>query len=290
MSVRIITESICDVDLETAEKWKLELLPVRIRIGEEDYTDGVDLSASAFYEKMVEVDELPKTSQITPYQYSQAIQEAVSAGDDALVITISQKLSGCWRNACLSAEEYEGHVRVVDSGTASIGQYILCQEACRLRDEGKSLNEIADLLEEEKKNIHVIALMETLDYLSKGGRISKTAALAGKMLGIKPVIEIRSGEVRVLGKARGSKSGANMLIREILNSGGIDFDKPLVSAYTGLSDVKLRKYIHDSAPLYAGHFTEEELPSAIIGSAVGVYAGPGAIGFAYFAKNRKSAE
>ena len=283
MSIRIITESSCDITKEEAEKLGVEVLPIMIRMQERDYQDGVDIDAKKFYEMMIENTELPKTSQITLYQYESAIADAAAAGDEVLIITLSSKLSGCNRNANLASQDAPCKVRVVDTFSASLGQGIAVRLACRYRDEGMSLDSLADKLEQEYKKIHVIALLDTLEYLSKGGRISKTAAFAGKMLSIKPVITFKDGEVHVLGKARGSRSGRNMLLKEVLDT-GIDFTKPLTCAYSGFDQTLLKKYIEDSLPLYKNHYTAETLPVSQLGPTIGVYSGPGCIGFAWFGK------
>ena len=130
--------------------------------------------------------------------------------------------------------------------------------ACRLRDAGVSAAGIAEALDQKKKDVRVLALLDTLEYLKRGGRISKTAALAGNLLSIKPVITIADGEVAVLGKARGSKNGCNMLREEIAKCNGIDFSMPLCLGYTGLEDSLLQKYIEDNTDLWKSYV--EELP------------------------------
>ena len=141
---------------------------------------------------------------------------------------------------------------------------------------------IVEQLEKEKKNIRVVALLDTLEYLKKGGRISKTVAFAGNVLSIKPVIAIQNGEVAILGKARGSKQGNNILVEQIKSAGGIDFEKPLFLGYTGLSDALIQKYITDSETLWKNGVNS--LSVATIGGTIGTHAGPGAIAVAFFAK------
>ena len=168
----------------------------------------------------------------------------------------------------------------MDSENASIGQRALVEYALRLKDEGLSREDIVERLERDKARIRLIALLDTLEYLKKGGRISKTAALAGSLLSIKPVIAIQGGEVAVLGKARGSRQGNNLLAEQIRHVGGIDFEKPFVLGYTGLSDAVLQKYIVDNEALWKG--AVEALDTASVGGAIGTHIGPGAIGVAFF--------
>ena len=127
-----------------------------------------------------------------------------------------------------------------------------------------------------------MAMVDTLEYLYKGGRLSKTSAIVGGMLSIKPVLTVKDGEIVVLGKAHGSKQGNNLLVTEIEKAGGVDFDKPLLLGYTGLTDVLLQKYITDSERLWKDG--TEELRYTPIGSAIGTHAGPGAVAVAFFKK------
>ena len=191
-----------------------------------------------------------------------------------------RSLSGTWQSAKIAAEKYADTVRVIDSENASIGERTLVEYALRLKDSGFAYEEIADRLEADKVRIRLVALLDTLEYLKKGGRISKTAAIAGSLLSIKPVIAIQNGEVAVLGKARGSKQGNNLLAEQIRQVGGIDFEKPFVLGYTGMSDAVLQKYIADNEALWKGFVDRPE--AASVGGTIGTHIGPGAIGAAFF--------
>lgn len=280
MGIRIITDSASDMIRENIKNF--EFIPLTVSFGEVEYQDGINLSHEEFYEKLVESDELPHTSQATPFVFEEAYKRAVANGDDAVVITMSAKLSGTWQSAVVAAEAYEGKVFVVDSENVTVGQHALVEYAIRLRDQGMSAGEIAAKLEEAKKRIRLVALLDTLEYLKKGGRISKAVAFAGGLLSIKPVIAIVDGEVEILGKARGSRQGNNLLGQEIEKAGGIDFSMPHFLGYTGLSDALLQKYIHDSEAIWKGEL--EELKITSVGGAIGTHAGPGAIAVAFFAR------
>ena len=283
MSIRIITDSASDISQFEAQKLGITVLPLKTLFGTEEYLDGVNLSHEEFYHKLIESDILPTTSQIPPYDYEEAFRAAVENGDDVVCITLSSKLSGCYQSAMIAAEEFPGRVMVVDSLNVAIGERCLIELALQARDTGKTSAQIAALLNEEKHNIHLVALLDTLEYLKKGGRISSTVALAGTLLNIKPVIAVEDGEVAILGKARGSKNGGNMLMTQVEQAGGIDFSKPFSLAYTGLSDALLNKYIEDSATLYKNK--TDYLPVYTIGSTIGTHVGPGAIAVAFFGNN-----
>ena len=279
MSVRIIVDSTTDLPEQTARR--VTVVPLTIHFGEQQYVSGVDIDARKFYEMLVEGDVLPTTSQPTPYAFTQVFQEAVDAGDTVVCITVSSKLSGTYQSACIAAADFPGKVFVVDSLTVAIGGGILTEYALSLTDKGMDAEEIAWRLMQKREKVRLLALLDTLEYLKKGGRISSAVAFAGGLLNIKPVIAVADGEVKMLGKARGSKQGNNLLVQEIDKAGGVDFEKPLLLGYTGLSDALLQKYIVDSAALWQGKV--EQLPVSIVGSVVGTHAGPGAVAVAFFA-------
>lgn len=280
MSVRIIIDSTADVAANLRARFTI--LPLTLRFGEEEYKDGVDITSQEFYEKLVESDVMPSTSQATPYQFTEVFREAVDAGDTVVALTISSRLSGTWQSAMMAAEDFSGKVFVVDSRSVAIGSGILAEYALELVDQGLEAKEIADRLTVERENVHLLAMVNTLEYLKRGGRVSKSVAFAGELLSIKPVIAIRDGEVSIIGKARGSRAANNLLVKEIENAGGVDFFKPVMLGYTGMSDAMLQKYIRDSAALWEGHL--EELRTTIVGSVIGTHAGPGAVAVAFFCR------
>lgn len=278
MAVKIITDSASDISQAEAKQWGIQVLPLRTIFGQEEFLDGVTIDHQQFFQKLIESDTLPTTSQLSPFQYEEPFRQAAEAGDEVLCVTLSSRLSGCYQSASIAAEGLP--VTLVDSLNVCIGQRILVELAVRLRDQGRSAREIGAVLEEERKHIRLVALLDTLEYLKKGGRISPAVALAGALLSIKPVISVENGEIAILGKARGSKNGSNMLMTLVEKSGGINFDKPCCLAYSGLSDALLQKYIADSERLYSGK--TEHLPVCSIGSTIGTHAGPGAIAAAFF--------
>ncbi len=280
MSIHIITDSASDVIY--AGENHLTVLPMTITFGETEYQDGVTLSHREFYEKLIESDKLPVTSQIPPFRFEEAIKAAAAGGDSVIVITMSGKLSGTYQSAVLAAENFPGSVFVVDSENVTVGEHILVDYALRMINEGKTTVEIVEELNRVKKRIHLVALLDTLEYLKKGGRISSAVAFAGSILSIKPVIEIKDGEVAILGKARGSKQ-ANNLIAEQIREAEIDFTKPYFLGYTGLSTDLIQKYAEDNAPLWREH--TDSLPIQSVGGTIGTHAGPGAIAVAWVAKD-----
>ena len=278
MSVTLIVDSTCD--MAPGLRSQLPVVPLTVHFGMEEYLDGITMDHKRFYEKLVESDVMPTTSQPTPDAFAQLFRKEVEAGNQVVALTVSSKLSGTFQSAMIAASDFPGQVWVVDSCSVAIGTGILAELALRHLQNGLSAPELAAQLERDREKICVIALLDTLEYLKKGGRISKTTAFAGGLLSIKPVMAIREGEIAILGKARGSKQGNNLLVTEIEKAGGVDFEKPLLLGYTGLSDALLEKYVLDSGALWDGH--GDCIRNTIIGSVIGTHAGPGAIAVAFF--------
>ena len=279
MKVRIIIDS--TADLIPAVKERTTVVPLTVHFGTEEYIDGITITHKEFYEKLVETDVLPHTSQASPAAFAEVFEEVRNAGESAVVLTLSSKLSGTWQSAMIAAADYE-NIFVVDSGSVAIGSGILAQYALQLADSGMDAGSIAEKLEAEKEKIRVVAMVNTLEYLKKGGRISGAVAFAGSVLNIKPVLSLIGGEIHMLGKARGSKQGNNLLVTEISKAGGVDFDRPVLLGYTGLTDALLQKYMEDSKALWQD--STEKLNTTIIGSVIGTHVGPGAIAVAFFKK------
>ena len=280
MNVKIIVDSTADMRPEIAAK--VGVVPLSVYFGDREYVSGVNITPNQFYELLVESDTLPTTSQPAPFLFEEAFEQAVSEGYQVVCLTCSGKLSGTNQSANIAASYFEGKVHVVDSDTIAIGLGILAEYAVGLAEQGLSAEEVVWKLMQKREKIKVLALVDTLEYLKKGGRISSAVALAGGLLNIKPVLSVNGGEIKLLGKARGSRQGNNLLVQEIQKAGGVDFHLPVMLGYSGLSDALLQKYIQDSATLWEGHV--ENLPVSIVGSVVGTHVGPGAVAVAFFEK------
>ncbi len=279
MGIQIIVDSTADMKPEVAAQ--VGIVPLTVHFGDKEYIAGVEIDGQTFYKMLVESDILPTTSQPTPFAFEEAFRRALETGDEVVCLTCSGKLSGTNQSASIAAAEFPGRVHVLDSGTIAIGLGILVEYALDLRARGCTPEELVWKLMQKREKIRLLALVDTLEYLKKGGRISSATAFAGGMLNIKPVITLDQGDIRVLGKARGSRQGSNLLVQEIRRAGGVDFRKPLMLGYTGLSDALAQKYVSDSASLWEGHI--DALPQAVVGSVVGTHIGPGAVAVAFFA-------
>lgn len=281
--IKLMADSACDLEQAEADALGIALMPLAIRFGSEEYWDGVTLSHREFFEKLIETDEIPQTSQISDYRFEEAFASLTADGSEVIAVTLSSKLSGTHACAVRAAKKFPGKVYVVDSMNACLGERILVDYALRLIREGQlSAPEIAAELDEKKNKIQLLAVLDTLKFLRKGGRISTVTAFAGEMLSIKPVISVVKGEPKLIGKAMGSKKGNNLLNRLVDECGGVDFTMPYVMGYSGLSEDFLMKYLHDSEHLWKEH--TDHVPYYLIGSTIGTHVGPNAIAVAFFAK------
>lgn len=280
--IRLVIDSASDISMKEAEEKGIIMIPMLINFGEEEYYDGVDLTPNKFYEKLIESDVLPKTSQINPFRFEEEFEKHTKNGDELIVITISSKLSGTYASACQASEKFKGKIHVIDSLNACIGERLLCEYTLRLIEQGLSATEIVARVEEKKKKLHVMALLDTLEYLKKGGRISSAVAFAGEVISLKPVVGVVNGEVKLIGKAIGSRRGNNLLNKLIADTNGIDFDMPFGTIYSGLDSGILEKYEKDSAKLWEEN--TDSIPKYHLGATIGTHVGPGVVGVAFFEK------
>ncbi len=280
--VKILIDSGCDVEEAQAKEMGVTVLPISVRFGNEEYLDGFTLSHEQFFEKLIESSDLPQTSQINQFAFEEKFSELTADGSEVVCITLSSRLSGTHANAVKAAKKFAGKVFVVDSLNACIGERVLLEYAVRLVGKGElTAAQVAEELDAKKGKIQLLAVLDTLKYLRKGGRISSVAAVAGEVLSIKPVISVVGGEVKLVGKAMGSKKSNNLLNQLVQKCGGINFGMPYVLGYSGLSDAFLKKYVADSESLWKGKI--ENIPYYLIGSTIGTHVGPGAIAVAFFA-------
>ncbi|ERI04587.1 DegV family protein [Atopobium sp. oral taxon 810] len=281
MAIRIICDSAADVSDIHHEQ--LTVMPISVAFGNEIYLDNVDLSNQRFYEMLLETDTTPTTGQVTPYAFDQEFSAAVERDEKVVAITVSSRLSGTYASAESAAQPYGDNVRVIDSLSASLGTRVLVEYALRCVDQGIKFDQLVEDLQVRVQHVRVLALLNTLEYLRRGGRLPAAAAALGNLLSIKPVITAEDGVISLVGKARGSKAANNLLTKMIEKCGGINFDMPVAVGYTGLESSMLKKYVEDNSHLWEGKV--DELAYHSMGGAIGTHAGPGAIAVAFFANS-----
>ena len=275
--VRIVVDSTADLLPELRRQ--VDVVPLTVHFGQQEYVDGVTIQAEEFYRKLADCKELPTTSQATPFDFDKVFEPIIAEGDTVVAIVVSSRLSGTYQSARIAAEDYPGKVFVVDTLQVAISSSVLVAYALELVQKGMGAAEIAEELTAVREKVHLMAVVDTLEYLQKGGRVSKTVAIAGGLLNVQPLIGLTEGEIKMLGKARGNKQ-ANALMNKEISRLGIDFSKPILLGYTGTDDALLRKYMEESSDLWEGRV----LPATIVSAVIGTHAGPGVVAVAFFSK------
>lgn len=270
--IRIITDSTADFVNAENVALNVPVVPLKVIFGDTEYLDGVDLSNAEFYEKLINSDVLPTTSQPSPEAFMKEFAIAKEAGDEVICITVSSKLSGTYQSANIAKDilEYD-KIHIVDSTTVTIGLQFVVRLAQKMVDEGKSVDEILEVVNDVVSRLEIYAIIDDLSYLCKGGRLSTSSAMMGKLLGIKPLIAIADGEISVYAKTKGMKAAYAKLVKAAEN---MEFSYSYGIAYS--------PSLEAGAPFI--EYVEERLGKASvvcpIGAAIGTHAGPGALGFA----------
>lgn len=277
--IRIITDSTADLPGNKAEELGIEIISLPVYFGQECFRDGVDLSSVQFYEKLFTVEELPKTSQITPVEFLNIFKNYLEMGDEVFGIFLSSELSGTYQSAALAKAEINSEkIVVLDSRTVTLGLGILAIEAAKLRNAGKSLEEIASTIKEYIPRLRLWAVVDTLKYLKMGGRISAASAVMGSVIGISPLISVKDGKVEAIGKSRGRKNGLKR-IAQLIEREKPDTNHTIIFGHSNAQDA-LAEELKVLLPL----IKVNDYLVCNIGAAVGTHAGPGAVGIAYIAE------
>ncbi len=278
--IKIIADSTCDIPQDEAKKLGITVIPLTININGKVYRDGVDITNAEFYKELAASKTLPTTSQVNPTSFEEAIRPFYENGDDVVVITLASKLSATYQSANIAKNEFdEGRVFVVDSCSVSLGIALLVKYAIKLCNETNlSAKEIANILQKNTEKIQVFAVINTLEYLVKGGRLNSKLAVIGGILNLLPVVQVKDGEITPIKKVRGHNAGMKVL-KELCENYNIDFEKGIA---IGNADAQDRinayyEYLKDS-------FGNAEIINMEIGSAIGTHSGPGVIGIAFFDK------
>ncbi|NLL72362.1 MAG: DegV family protein [Clostridiales bacterium] len=280
MGIRIITDSTSDISIKQAAKMDINLVPLKVIFDEKEYKEGIDITIEGFYDKLVKADKLPTTSQPAPDEFLECFKEAKESGDSVIVIVLASKLSGTYQSAMIAKDmaEYE-KIYIIDSKTTTVSLRLLIEEAVKLRDNGLAVEDIVTKLNDLKERIVLLAMVDTLEFLHKGGRLSKSSAIIGTLLRFKPIISLQDGGISVIGKERGVQKGIRRVIESINEVGDIDLDYPVHLGYTSQDDRcrLLRDKLLEERAL-------DNLPMHPVGCVVGTHAGPGACVLTYVRK------
>lgn len=279
--IKIITDSVGDLPQDLAEEWDVEIVPLTINFEDGSYRDGVDIKSDEFYKKLRTCDRLPTTAQVTPSEFLEVYKKYSNEYDDFIVITISSAMSGTFQSAVTASEigGLEDRVTVIDSKGITLGQGLMVLEAARMAKRGESKEEIINRINEMVEKVEYILVVDTLEYLKKGGRLSATKAFVGEALKIKPVLTMKDGKLIQTGKIRGRKKVIKWIMEELKES-KVDFSKQTI----GVNHTDSREFAEELAEKIQKNFAPKEIILGDVGATVGTHAGPGAVAV-YFEKN-----
>jgi DegV family protein with EDD domain len=277
--IRIVTDSACDLPPATATEHNIDIVPLTVRIGETEYVDRRDLTPKEFWAKSTDAKQLPETAAPSPGAFEQAYRAAASQGATGIVcVTLSSDLSATYQSAQLGADAVNDSipVRVIDSRTVTIAQGLLAIAGAEAAAAGKSIDEVASVIEAKIPRMRVFAALDTLENLKKGGRIGAARAALGSMLNIKPLIQVENGAVEEAGKQRTRSRSLDQLI-ELAKQHGAAGAKPLAVMHGDAPDVD--SFVDNLCGALGR--SRDDILIGDIGSVVGTHAGPRVIGIAY---------
>ena len=277
--IRVLVDSSSDYMQAEAQKNNLEFVPLTVMINDVTYKSGVELTHDEFYEKLIDGKEFPKTAQPSPQDFLTIFEDAKEKGDDVICILLSSALSGTCQSAHLAKNmaDYD-NIYIIDSLSAIAGMRIMAEYAVKLSSEGIPASEIAEKIEAVKSKVKIVAGVDTQEYLSRGGRLSRTAATIGELANLKPILTVKpEGNLEVLGKTLGRVKAINYILNQLENS-TVDTEFPMYSVYTyGTENVeKLENKLAKE-----GYRIDNRCQ---IGASIGAHVGPGAFGVVFVEK------
>jgi DegV family protein with EDD domain len=277
MAVRIVTDSACDLSQELVDQHGIEVVPLSIRFGDEEFVDRIELDVDQFYAKMAESGILPETAAPSPGAFEQAFRKVGGAGDEVVCINLSAALSATMQSAATAAKSLEGEVKVtvVDSKALTLGLGNIVVAGAEAAERGASSAEIVAQTEDLSSRTRMWGMLDTLDNLVKGGRIGKAQGLMGNMLSIKPILDMSTGEVHEAAKPRTKKKGL-VWMRDKVAEFGDQIEQLWVMA--GDPD-DVGELLDVLTPVY-----DREILTGRIGPVIGTHGGPGVLGVSFWIK------
>ena len=274
--VRIITDSLSDLTLERGEELGIDIMCLNVRFGDEEFVCGKEMTNEQFYEKLETSPHHPASSAVNPVAFTEVFTRYIEAGDQIVCILFSSKMSATYQNAVIAASDIDtSDIHIIDSETGLTSQALLVEHAVKLRDQGKSAEEIEKTIRELIPRVRTYLVVDTMEYLKRGGRISKGKALVGSLLHVHPVMQIVSDGALPIGKVKGKKSCNAWLVDKLLEEPA-DLNYPIVIG-------------HSNAIERAGEFEKQlreagiknEFMTNCIGPIIGTHAGPNCLGIGY---------
>nr|MDD6336414.1 DegV family protein [bacterium] len=276
--VHIFTDSTADIPAARARAMGVHVVPLSVFFGGQMFRDGIDMTAAAFYKRLAESQTLPTTTQVSPAEFMDAFKPILDQGDEIVGLFISSELSGTYASAVMAARELGGPVYPIDTRAVTFGLGLLVNQAVRMRDQGKTASEIAQGIEQMKGRLRLLAVVGTLEYLKKGGRLSSASAAVGSILGITPVIVLKDGGIHAVAKPRGRKNGFRCMA-EMMEQAPPDRSLGIAFGHSNAPDA-----LEACKAYFIPKVEGAPITCSDIGCIVGTHAGPGAVGLAYIEK------
>jgi DegV family protein with EDD domain len=275
--IKIITDSTSDLPKHIIEQYDIEVLPLLVNFGSESYIDGVDIKLDEMLKRIDEGDVFPTTSQVNPQRFQECYEKYIKEGYKILSIHISSKMSGTYQSACIAKDLLETEdIQVIDSLNVTAGLGLLVLKACMLRDQGAEFLNIKEEIIRAIPHVRSALAFNSLENLVKGGRLSKAAGIIGNILGIKPILAVKEGELAVADKVRGSKKAVKNILDFIENTGARN-NEPIFLVYSDNEDIlyNLRESLREK---------DSKTVECEVGCVVGVHAGRNVCGV-FFLEN-----
>ena len=272
--VRIVTDSTADLTPEQQRAAGITVVPLNVHFGDQVFRDHVDLSADEFFRRLKASSQLPRTSQPSVGAFEEAYRKLLDGGDEIVSVHLSSKVSGTYNSALMAAQSVgDGKIDVVDSLSTSMALGFMALEGAKLAKAGRDRQAVAECLQGLVPKARVICVVDTLTYLERGGRIGKARALLGSLLNVKPILQLKDGEVVPVGRARGRPQSLSRLV-ELLQRDGKVSQLAIMHGAAQTDAEQLRERVASSYPGVDIQLTE-------IGAVLGTHTGPGVIGFTY---------
>jgi DegV family protein with EDD domain len=277
MGIKILTDSVADVPDKLVEELGIEVMPLTVNFEDGSYRDGIEITKDQFYVKLSKAQKLPTTSQITPGEFINVFEAFTKEGNEVIAILMSARLSGTY-NSAVVAKDYldKENITIIDSEYVTFPQGLIVIEAARMALKGYSKSEIIDRVNYMKKNMQCKFIIEEIEYLKKGGRLTPSQALIGKLLNIKPILTMKDGELIYDNKVRGKKKAIKWVINWIDKNNYYLEEKTVGLFHSNSYDflMDLRKELTSSIDI-------NEIIETKVGAVVGTHAGPGCIAIAF---------
>ena len=279
MAIKIITDSTCDIELNKQKELDIEILSLSVLFGEKEYKDGIDITKPEFYKKLEGEEILPTTSQVNSDEFIEVFNKHLTNDDDIIGIFLSGNMSGTCHSAVIAKEIVNAeNIYIIDSQNVTMGLSLLVYEAIELRKKGLSAIQMYTELQRLVKKVRLLAMVDTLKYLKKGGRLSSSVAFIGSVLQIKPIITAKDGLIAVIGKERGQKAAMNFILAKLIE------EKPEPGHKMVFGDSNAPNLSETFKGIVSKSLDIKNSEDVSLGPVVGVHAGPGCVGLAYISE------